>query len=119
MIYSLGKKGGEILSSIHAYVDHGDASLNNYTQKLISRISEPFYNTISSWIYQGDVEDPFGEFFVSTTGAAQDEDNWGSKYTFDESMVPSFIQISLAKKVFFSMTDSLGIFDWKIVEFYS
>lgn len=106
-----GKKGGEILSAIHKYVDHGDSVLNEYTTKLIAKISKPFYNMISSWIYQGDLEDPYGEFFVSLVSGSDGgtEDQWGVKYLFQKSMVPSYINANLSKKVSILIFDSRRI----------
>lgn len=110
---SNGKKGGEILSAIHAYVDHGDLTLQTYTTTLISAISAPFYKMISTWIYQGDLNDPYGEFFV--TGGKGGEDVWGKKYSFNESMVPNFISTSLASKVYSLL--KIGIHGGQVSQF--
>jgi gamma-tubulin complex component 3 len=55
---------------------------------------------IQRWIYQGELEDPFGEFFVAVNPLSDDDNLWRSKYTMRSEMIPSFINKVLAKKIF-------------------
>ena len=56
----------------------------------------PFYSMVQDWVSQGQLSDPFDEFFVIEGG----EDAWRSKYSICADMIPSFISSSLAKKIF-------------------
>ena len=64
---------------------------------------------LRQWIYDGELADPFGEFFVSEqdTHAALDREGkggatsvWEDKYNLNERMIPSIITDEFAKKVF-------------------
>ena len=48
---------------------------------------------------EGQLEDPFHEFFIAAEHKVSDEEMWHSKYRIDSTLLPSFINNSLAKKV--------------------
>lgn len=61
------------------------------------------------WIYDGELEDPFQEFFVSENDDARALDDprrggatsvWEDKYRLKESMIPSIVTPDFAKKIF-------------------
>lgn len=54
---------------------------------------------LQRWIYEGELDDPFEEFFVSSDPNVQEEDLWRSKYSIRRDMQPTFISELLAKKV--------------------
>ncbi|KAI8900737.1 Spc98 family-domain-containing protein [Globomyces pollinis-pini] len=93
------KKGGAILSSIQSYAVHGDPTIREFIQELLMKISKPFYSMLHRWIYEGELDDPFGEFFVSIN-QTEDDNFWKSKYILTVEMIPSFISINLANKIF-------------------
>nr|KAJ3421485.1 Gamma-tubulin complex component 3 [Polyrhizophydium stewartii] len=93
-------KGGALISMVHNYVSHGDPGVHDYIRKLLLEISRPFYRMLQRWIYEGELEDPFGEFFVTIDPSADDSNLWRSKYLLNYEMVPAFISKPLAKKVF-------------------
>lgn len=51
------------------------------------------------WMVEGQLEDPFHEFFIAAEHKISDEDMWHSKYRIESLLLPSFINSSLAKKV--------------------
>lgn len=62
---------------------------------------------LKKWIYDGELLDPFQEFFVVDKGIdtklkLENSINivWEGKYALDLNMLPNFISESLAKKVF-------------------
>ena len=55
---------------------------------------------IYRWVFEGTLEDPFGEFFVAANAAVNVNELWHKKYTLREDMRPSFISRPLADKVF-------------------
>ena len=119
-----GCKGGALISMIHNYVIHGDPVVNKYISKLLLDISAPFYTMLSRWMYKGELQDPFGEFFVSqddgislnasisSTAAGfngtsaidamsiDDGNIWRSKYVIKYDLIPGFVSKPLAKKIF-------------------
>ncbi|KAI8920406.1 Spc98 family-domain-containing protein [Entophlyctis helioformis] len=97
---NIGVKGGALISMVYNYVSHGDPAVHEYISQLLVEISKPFYRMLRRWIYEGELEDPFGEFFVSIDPAAEDNNLWRSKYAIKEDLVPGFISLGLAKKIF-------------------
>lgn len=54
---------------------------------------------IRSWALEGDLMDPFAEFFVFCNIDTSNERLWFEKYTLNEKMIPSFFSKNLANKV--------------------
>ncbi|CAG8441389.1 8353_t:CDS:10 [Ambispora leptoticha] len=63
-------------------------------------VSRPFYEMLTRWIYEGELEDPFEEFFVKCDDDVEEEKLWQSKYSIRSDMQPTFISTTLAKKIF-------------------
>jgi gamma-tubulin complex component 3 len=110
---SKGKKGGQLISLIHSFsTTHGDPYVGTFAERLLSHVTRPFYDMLRQWIYDGELADPFGEFFVSEQSEEEileangKEDKggatsvWEDKYKLNEQMVPSIITEEFANKVF-------------------
>lgn len=54
---------------------------------------------IRSWSLEGELSDPFNEFFVACDVNVSIDRLWFEKYALCEAMVPSFFSKSLANKV--------------------
>ncbi|GAA5825617.1 hypothetical protein JCM5353_007507 [Sporobolomyces roseus] len=65
--------GGAFLTTLHAYTANGDPFIRNFSSCLLKTLSIPFFSTLSSWIYQGELRDPYNEFFVSLNPALGNE----------------------------------------------
>lgn len=89
----------------------------------------PFFSTLSAWIYEGELRDPFDEFFIavnpSLAGGADERDRngvdedgggmlgdggwgrdtvrgaelWESKFEFRREMLPGFLEEAFGRKV--------------------
>ncbi|CAI9635764.1 spindle pole body component alp6 [Alternaria burnsii] len=110
---SKSKKGGELIALIHSFsLNHGDPYVMSFAERLLSDVTRPFYDMLRQWVYDGELADPFGEFFVSE----QSEDDileangnegkggatsvWEDKYRLNDKMVPTIVTNDFAKKVF-------------------
>lgn len=62
-----GTRGGALVSLIHTYTSHGDPFIQHFSSKLLEDVSRPFFNTLRQWIYEGELHDPFDEFFVEVS----------------------------------------------------
>ncbi|KAG4301324.1 hypothetical protein PCK1_002250 [Pneumocystis canis] len=100
-------KGGKLINYILEFSSHGDPFVHEFADKLIESLTKPFYNMLRKWIYDGELLDPFQEFFVVDKGIdsklkLESSVNivWEGKYTLDLNMLPNFISENLAKKVF-------------------
>ncbi|KAK4054085.1 Microtubule-nucleating Tub4p (gamma-tubulin) complex component [Microbotryomycetes sp. JL201] len=61
--------GGALLSSIHAHTSNGDPFVREFSSRLLKTVCVPFFGTLSAWIYEGELKDPFNEFFVELNPA--------------------------------------------------
>lgn len=106
-----GKGGGEIISLIHHYsTTSGDPLIRDIVERMVTVISEPFYSIIREWIYDGELKDPFNEFFVvektNQTNLVDGQGRpiaasmWKDKYRLEQKMVPSIISSHFADTIF-------------------
>ncbi len=62
-------------------------------------MSAPILSMIKTWMIEGEINDPFNEFFVDTDLNVPDDKLWKSKYSLNYIMIPSFLSNELAKKI--------------------
>ncbi|KZF19039.1 hypothetical protein L228DRAFT_271665 [Xylona heveae TC161] len=110
---SKDKKGGQLISLIHSFsTSHGDPFVSAFAERLLTHVTRPFYDMLRQWIYDGELCDPYLEFFVFEQNPAMSADAstdtrkagatsvWEDKYKLEEKMTPSIITMDFAKKVF-------------------
>ncbi|ETN42423.1 uncharacterized protein HMPREF1541_01578 [Cyphellophora europaea CBS 101466] len=124
------KKGGQVISLIHDMSStHGDPFVGSFAQRLLAQVARPFYEMLRHWIYDGELVDPFHEFFVTEPDPHTKPDVdprrvatsiWEDKYKLDSAMVPSIVSAEFAKKVFLIgkslnfVRNNCGDSDWVI-----
>ncbi|CAG8543918.1 14495_t:CDS:10 [Acaulospora morrowiae] len=86
------KRGGALVSAIYNYTNHGDPFIQQFVNNMLEKM-------LQRWIYEGELEDPFEEFFVACNPDVE-EDLWQSKYYIRSDMRPAFISELLDKKIF-------------------
>ena len=102
-----------MISMVHSFsTSYGDPFISAFAERILSHLTKPFYDMLRHWIYDGELSDPYHEFFVieqeEQTSGERDVDPrrppatsvWEDKYKLDDSTVPSIITEELAKKVF-------------------
>ncbi|KAI8087029.1 Spc98 family-domain-containing protein [Gilbertella persicaria] len=94
------QKGGALISAIHNYTKHGDPFIKTYLVDMLQAISKPFYEMLERWVYEGELDDPYGEFFVACDPTVSEDELWQNKYAMREDMLPSFLSKQLAHKIF-------------------
>ncbi|RMZ89734.1 hypothetical protein DV736_g3026, partial [Chaetothyriales sp. CBS 134916] len=104
------RRGGQVISLVHDLSSsHGDPFVGNFAERLLGQVARPFYEMLRHWIYDGELIDPFHEFFVTEPDPSTRPDVdprrvatsiWEDKYKLDADMVPSIISSDFAKKVF-------------------
>ncbi|RSL39067.1 hypothetical protein CEP53_014343 [Fusarium sp. AF-6] len=102
------KKGGQLVSLIHSFSSsHGDPVVAAFAERLLGSFTRPFYDILRHWIYDGELSDPFQEFFVREQTANKDPAKakgsgnvWEDKYEIATDMIPSIITQDFAQKVF-------------------
>ncbi|KAK7747641.1 Microtubule-nucleating Tub4p (gamma-tubulin) complex component [Diatrype stigma] len=102
------KKGGQLISLIHSFSSsHGDPVVSAFAERLLTPITRPFYDILRRWIYDGELSDPYLEFFVQEQspedqpkGKSGSTNVWEDKYCVVDEMIPSIITDEFALKVF-------------------
>ena len=98
---------------IHGFsTSHGDPFVGAFAERMLVHVTRPFYDMLRQWIYDGELSDPYHEFFViehnNQDPVEKDLDPrrapatsvWEDKYKLDEGMVPTIITEDFARKVF-------------------
>jgi gamma-tubulin complex component 3 len=92
---------------IHGFSSHGDPFVGAFAERLLSHVTRPFYDMLRQWIYDGELSDPYNEFFViepdahpTDPRAAAATSVWEDKYKQDEDLIPTIITQEFAKKIF-------------------
>ncbi|CAM1501082.1 Fc.00g102440.m01.CDS01 [Cosmosporella sp. VM-42] len=102
------KKGGQLISLIHSFSSsHGDPVVAAFAERLLGSFTRPFYDILRHWIYDGELSDPYQEFFVREQAPSKDATKgkgagnvWEDKYEIAKDMIPSIITQDFAQKVF-------------------
>ncbi|XP_028622136.1 gamma-tubulin complex component 3 isoform X1 [Grammomys surdaster] len=94
-----GRKGGELASAVHAYTKTGDPYMKSLVQHILSLVSHPVLSFLYRWIYDGELEDTYHEFFVASDPTVKTDRLWHDKYTLRKSMIPSFMTMDQSRKV--------------------
>lgn len=97
--YCQGRKGGELASAVHAYGKTGDPHMRALIQHILGLVSHPILNFLYRWIYDGELEDTYHEFFVASDPTVKTDRLWHDKYSLRKSMIPSFFTMDQARKV--------------------
>lgn len=114
---TIGLKGGALVDRVHSFTAHGDPYVRSFAHKLLTQITRPWYEMLKTWIYEGQLRDPFQEFFVRespvldtksrytgygqyASSTAPKTSAWEGRYSLEDSLVPGFIGEQVAKKVF-------------------
>ncbi|KAI5289203.1 Microtubule-nucleating Tub4p (gamma-tubulin) complex component [Ascosphaera aggregata] len=103
-----GNRGGQLISMIHGFsTSHGDPFVSAFAERLLSHVTRPFYGMLTQWIYDGELSDPYREFFVVQPEHRPTADPrrlatsvWDDKYKMDDGMVPTIMSQEFARKVF-------------------
>jgi len=104
------QRGGKLISMIHSYSSsYGDPMVAAFAERLLGQFTRPFFDILRHWIYDGELVDPYLEFFVREQTPGENDVNkaktggnsvWEDKYEIDKDMIPSIITQDFAQKVF-------------------
>ena len=69
-------KGGAICSAINTFTMNGSPSTQQFINRILKEVSAPILSMIKTWMIEGEINDPFREFFVDTDPSVPDEKLW-------------------------------------------
>lgn len=113
-------KGGALASIIDAYSVNGDPLIQSLIEALLDRVTRPMFKTLAKWIFEGELDDPFQEFFVQvnadygpnafaipTLGVVDEglatydaASFWQHRFSMRPEMLPTFISTQFGRKIF-------------------
>ncbi|XP_053594050.1 gamma-tubulin complex component 3 homolog [Microplitis demolitor] len=93
------EKGGALASAVYEFSHHGDPKVKKLVNRILSSVCEPLYNMLIRWINDGELDDPFQEFFIEARTDVMGDRMWHEKYHVRDNMLPTFIPKSQAKKI--------------------
>lgn len=68
------KKGGALLNVIYRLMTGAsDKSIRDLFEFLLEKAAQPYFEILKKWVFQGVLEDPFGEFIVRENKACSKE----------------------------------------------
>lgn len=76
-------KGGAICSAINTFTLNGSPSTCTFVNRILKEVSAPILTMIKTWMLEGEINDPFREFFVDTDPSVPDEKLWLHKYSLN------------------------------------
>eukprot|EP00811_Abedinium_folium_P012611 NODE_216_length_3372_cov_10.598151.p1 GENE.NODE_216_length_3372_cov_10.598151~~NODE_216_length_3372_cov_10.598151.p1 ORF type:complete len:975 (+),score=322.43 NODE_216_length_3372_cov_10.598151:133-3057(+) len=101
-----GCLGGHVLNGIEEVMSRSSlATAQDLCEFLLQQASRPYFEMVSRWIYEGRLDDPYGEFFVSEVSRARGDersggpgaDFWHKHFTLEVHSVPRFLSSSCEK----------------------
>lgn len=84
------QRGGALASVIHSFVLQGNATLKKVVLKILVQVCRPLYEMLMLWTFEGELRDPYGEFFVGVNQSVDAGSLWKDKYYDRHIMVPNF-----------------------------
>jgi gamma-tubulin complex component 3 len=123
-----GVQGGALLSILHKQCKTGSTMDRQLCSDILVKISEPFFAMLKAWVFDGELRDPFNEFFIEESDMDQQspetsvwEGMWlygllslaarrgcadgvqlalnTGRFQLDETKTPVFIHADTARKV--------------------
>eukprot|EP00928_Gymnodinium_smaydae_P021740 TRINITY_DN18517_c0_g2_i1.p1 TRINITY_DN18517_c0_g2~~TRINITY_DN18517_c0_g2_i1.p1 ORF type:complete len:939 (-),score=233.35 TRINITY_DN18517_c0_g2_i1:43-2643(-) len=94
-----GRIGGLVLNGIEEVMAKSSLTLAlDLCEYLLEQASRPYFEMVSRWIYDGRLDDPYGEFFISESNRQRDErhggpaaDFWQKHFVLEDRTVPQFL----------------------------
>lgn len=86
------------MSQIYSYVKYCGAEA--FLQKVFEDTSKPLLLFIKNWIYFGELQDPFKEFFIEINERTSDDDIWTGRYQLIITNIPIFLSKNISQKIF-------------------
>lgn len=85
------KKGGSLASAIYNFQYNGDQTVKNLVNELLLAVCGPLQYMLCKWLLEGEINDPYLEFFIEILPEVGSDRLWNDKYRVREIMLPSFI----------------------------
>lgn len=89
------KRGGALANAVYQRMQTGDPAIKSCLTLVLRQVVLPLRRMLCRWIFYGELDDPYKEFFVT----ARSSDDALDRFTLNEQMLPTFVPKSEAKKI--------------------
>eukprot|EP01135_Chromosphaera_perkinsii_P008737 Nk52_evm70s1444 gene=Nk52_evmTU70s1444 len=93
------KEGGQLATVLYQLSQHGDDNVKNLITRILSKVLKPFYSLLQKWMFEGELNDPFNEFFIACDNTVEADNLWFSKYCIESVMRPVFVDKQLGNRI--------------------
>eukprot|EP00803_Ostreobium_quekettii_P003739 evm.model.scf_156.5 EVM.evm.TU.scf_156.5 scf_156:43972-47321(-) len=100
------KNGGELAGAVYAYLHQGDPTTHTFLTRILQRVCVPLFDMIKQWVFEGELYDPYQEFFVQDSGGLSQGmdpppsvDLWRDGYHINYAMLPAYVSEQLARQI--------------------
>lgn len=59
-----GERGGHLARIVYRFMQQGDKQIRSIITRILSQIVLPIRHMLSQWIFHGEIQDPYDEFFI-------------------------------------------------------
>ncbi|XP_050527568.1 gamma-tubulin complex component 3-like [Daktulosphaira vitifoliae] len=94
------KHGGELVSVITPFAFCANPFLRQMAINMIKIATRPLMMMMCHWMVDGELLDPYDEFFISQRPGITNFDMWNNRYEIRESMVPAFFTKDIINSIF-------------------
>ena len=95
-----GLKGGALINKLNELNKHGDPQVFQLTDAILNQVCKPLFGMISRWIFEGELHDPCGEFFIQENPNVSLDALWHDGYSLRPEMIPhAVVSDQLAKTI--------------------
>ncbi len=88
--------------------------------RIMKGILVPLLQFVKKWIYHGELNDPYDEFFIKENLKATPDNFWKQRYFLDYSLIPAFMDEALADDILLAgksvnfLIRQCGVSDWML-----
>ncbi|XP_054163224.1 gamma-tubulin complex component 3 homolog isoform X2 [Oppia nitens] len=99
------KTGGALASVVYHVMRHGDPNIRACLTRILNQVVLPIRRMLSQWIFHGELEDYYKEFFIATNRLGVTHASplssafWHERYVIVKHHLPGFISKSQADKI--------------------
>jgi gamma-tubulin complex component 3 len=111
-------KGGTLISVIYGYAKQGSPTIQILVNRILKQVLSPLSNFSRLWVYQGEIEDQYEEFFISMNPMSTNDALWTTRYKLNTVMIPCFIDQQIAESILLTgktvnfLRKCCGVQDW-------
>ncbi|CAH1401554.1 unnamed protein product [Nezara viridula] len=80
---------GTATTALDHFRHHGDERYRDVITSLIIHAGRPIINMIINWMVEGELFDPYNEFFISLNTNCHDRDIWRDKFVLRQDLIPN------------------------------